>query len=199
MTATGCAPGVWSSLAREQPPAGRLDAEHVEEVAGDDEAAHELRRVAGVKAGGDAAPARQRLERRRMVAQRLVLRIGEDPAGPPVHVDEALAVRHRQALEERGVDQAEHRGVGADAERQRQHGGDRESRLLAQHPCGVAQIVEEPDRRGRRAPAPPAAAAGCAPAAARRIRRASASWPSSSSSASRRASSAEAPSARSCS
>ena len=66
--------------AREQPSAGRLDAEHVEEVAGDDEAAHELRRIAGVEAGGDAAPARQRLERRRMVAQRCVLRIGEDSA-----------------------------------------------------------------------------------------------------------------------
>ena len=78
-----------------------------------------------------------------MVAQRFVLRIGEDSARPAVHVDEAFALRYRQALEERGVDEAEDRGVGADAQRQRQHGGDGESRLLAQHAGRVAQVVKD--------------------------------------------------------
>ncbi len=78
-----------------------------------------------------------------MIPQRFVLRIRKDPAGPPVHVDEPFAIRHRQALEEGRVDQAEHRRVGADSQGQRQHGGDRESRLLAQHPDGVAQVVKE--------------------------------------------------------
>ena len=53
---------------------------------------------------------------------------------------EALCVRVRQRAQQHGVDHAEDRGAGADAERDR-HGGDRgEPQVLAQSARGVGEI-----------------------------------------------------------
>ena len=114
----------------------------VEEVAGDDQAVHQFGRVPGVEARADAAPAGQAHEVLRVVAQRGVHRIREHTAVAAGDVGEAGGIAHRQALEQRRVDEAEDRGVGADAERQRQDDGDGEAGLAAQHPGGVAEILE---------------------------------------------------------
>ena len=45
-------------------------------------------------------------------------------------------------LSKRGVDEAEDGGVGADAERQREHGDGREPGALGQHAQAVAQILK---------------------------------------------------------
>jgi len=60
-----------------------------------------------------------------------------------VHIDEAVPVGDGQPLQQRGVDQAEDRGVRADAEREREDGRDGKSRLFAQHPRRVAYVVPE--------------------------------------------------------
>ena len=67
----------------------------------------------------------------------------------------------RQRPEEQGVHEPEHRGVQADAARQRQHRDPGEQRIAAQRPRGVAQVLpgagERPlvrdAGRGRRLPA----------------------------------------------
>ena len=56
--------------------------------------------------------------------------------------DEIVGVRIRQRPQQHGLDDGEHRGVGADAERQRQDGGDREQRLPAEQTNTVPQVVE---------------------------------------------------------
>jgi hypothetical protein len=58
---------------------------------------------------------------------------------------------------EEGVDQTEHRGVGADAKGQGQDGDEREAGRSAEPAGGVAEIVEE----GGRGPYDPWARAGC--------------------------------------
>jgi len=50
---------------------------------------------------------------------------------------------HRQRAQEQGVDQAEDRGVGADAERQRKRRDEREDRARYQHPGRVPQVTSE--------------------------------------------------------
>ena len=121
----------------------RLHAEHLEEVAGGDDARHELCGVARVEARHDAAPAGQSVEGPGVVAQHRVLRVRENAAGAAIHVDQPLGVRDRQPLEERRVDQAEDRGVRADPEREGEDGGRREARLLPQHARGVAQVLQQ--------------------------------------------------------
>ena len=83
------------------------------------------------------------------VAQRRVHRIREHAADvAAVNVDEAIAVGDGQPLKQRGVDEAEDRGVGADAERERQDGGDGKAWLLSQHARGVAHVLPEIAERG---------------------------------------------------
>ena len=185
---------------RQQPSARRgTDVEDVEEVAGDDQAVHQFGRVAGVEAGADAAPAGQAVEVLVVVAQGRVHRIGEHAAVAAGDIGEAGRVADPQALEQRGVDQAEDRGVGADAQRQGQHGGHGEAGLPAQHAGGVAQILERV-----RDPPRPGAPAGNRRRHVRLPQRracsaARVSWSRSSSRASRRASASATPSARSAS
>ena len=144
-------------VGRRQQPAARsgADAEDVEEVAGDNQAVHQFGRVAGIEARADAAPAGEAVEMLVVVAQRRVHRIGEHAAVAAGDVGEAGRVADPQALEQRGVDEAEDGGVGADAEGEGQHGGHREAGLPAQHAGGVAHVLEEsanpaaPGRAGR--------------------------------------------------
>ena len=56
--------------------------------------------------------------------------------------DEIVGVRIRQRPQQDGLDDGEDRGVGADAQRQRQNGGDREERLSAEQTNTVPQVVE---------------------------------------------------------
>ena len=121
-----------------------LEAEQVEEVARHDEAVDELGRVVGIEAGADAAPRRQSIERVSAVAQRGEHRVGEHAAdAAAVDVDEAIPVGDGQMLKQRRVDEAEDRGVRADAEGECQDGGEGKARLLAQHARGVARVQPE--------------------------------------------------------
>ena len=56
---------------------------------------------------------------------------------------QAIGLRKRQRLEQHAVDDAEDRGVGADAERQRDDRGEREGRRGAKLSRGVADVVPE--------------------------------------------------------
>src|SRR5262249_53179423 len=58
-------------------------------------------------------------------------------------VDELFAVTIRKRLEERPPEQREHRGVRADAERQRQHDGEAEAWRASNASQGEAQIAPE--------------------------------------------------------
>ena len=90
-----------------------------------------------------------------VVAQRCVHPIGEDAAVAAGDICEAGRITDPQGLEQRGVDQAEDRGVGADAEGEGQHGSHREAGLPEQHAGGIAHVLEEvrdpasPGRAGR--------------------------------------------------
>jgi hypothetical protein len=96
----------------------------------------------------------QPVEGGRVIAQRGVLRVGEDTvAGAAIHVDQPIRVGDREAPEQRRVHQAVDRRVRADAECQGEHRGSGESLLLPQHPSGVAQVVQDvPERPAPRRP-----------------------------------------------
>ena len=69
---------------------------------------------------------------------------GEDTAVLlPLHVDQPIAIGHRESLQECGVDDAEDGGVGADAEAERQYGREREGWLLPQRADGIAKVLPE--------------------------------------------------------
>jgi hypothetical protein len=57
--------------------------------------------------------------------------------------DDFLRAMQRQRAQPDDVKQLEDRGVGADAERQRQQRDDREPRTLAQHARAVANVLPE--------------------------------------------------------
>ena len=60
-----------------------------------------------------------------------------------VHRHYRGGVAHRKWAKKERVDEAEDRGVGADAEADRQQGHESESRALREHPHGVAQVVDQ--------------------------------------------------------
>ena len=57
--------------------------------------------------------------------------------------DEAIGVGVGERLQQHAVDDAEDRGDGAEAERQRERGDDQETRLFQQQAASVADIVNE--------------------------------------------------------
>jgi hypothetical protein len=75
--------------------------------------------------------------------QQIVARVGI------VDVDQLVAVGIRQCLQQQRVDDAEHRAVRADAERERQRGGEREARLRQQHAGAVAQVLQQMTQHGK--------------------------------------------------
>src|SRR4029079_879641 len=69
-------------------------------------------------------------------------RVGHDvPVRAVEDVVEAIALLDREPLQQCGVDQAEDRRVGADAEREREDRGGGEARVLAQHARGVNEAL----------------------------------------------------------
>jgi GNAT superfamily N-acetyltransferase len=57
--------------------------------------------------------------------------------------DDAVRVRIRKGLQQYGIHETEDRRVRADTERERQQGDDGDARCLAQHACGVAQVLND--------------------------------------------------------
>ena len=82
------------------------------------------------------------LEEQEQIWRKRELRIVQPGRGAP-HVHEAVRVRIRQRLEQDAVDDAEDRGRGGNAERQRQRRDEQELRFLAQGPCGFAEVMGE--------------------------------------------------------
>ena len=128
---------------RQQPPLRGVHAEHVEEVSGDDDAVDELGRVPGV-AGWRVMPPHAARPSNTCVPSRRAAYIGYEntPPLPAVRVDEPVAIVDGQALKQGRVDETEDRGVRADAERQRQNGGGRETRLLSEPARRVAESCQ---------------------------------------------------------
>src|SRR5215469_17605488 len=53
-----------------------------------------------------------------------------------------LSIRHTQWTQDKPIEDAEHYGIGANGQSQRQHGGDGESLRLAQLPKCIAEILQ---------------------------------------------------------
>ena len=127
----------------------RLHAKHAEEIRRDHLADDELwlARPAERKAGADMR--RHRLERLRTrsivfeVERGHAHHVGVRRVGVDVeHQHQAFLIGIREGPQQHGVDDAEHQRGGADAERQRQRGGQRESRGPQERPHGKSQILE---------------------------------------------------------
>ena len=82
----------------------------------------------------------------------------------PGEHDQLLRLRDGQGSEQHRIDDAEERRVGADAEREREQGDEREAFVLEQHPRPVAQVLKhfilqslrlQPERIPKRAQAAP--------------------------------------------
>ena len=135
-------------IVRTERPAGlEWRAEELEEIGADVARAELFREVspgviddAGVERGG-------LLDDLRLGAPMHELRRGRPgplPLSRGVHEHhEPVGLRHVHRPQQDGVDDRENGRVGADAERQRGQGGERERRVLAQHPDGQAQVFEE--------------------------------------------------------
>ena len=63
--------------------------------------------------------------------------------GEHLQLHEAVWVAYRQGTKQQVVDQAEERGVGADAERERERDDGREDRSLPEHSDGVPRVLHE--------------------------------------------------------
>ena len=130
----------------------RPHAEHVEVVAGGDDADDELGLAGRIHAGHDPAPGGQpALERAAAVAQLGVLGIRQDAAPVPGDLDEALRLADRERPEERGAHQAEDGGIRPDAEGEREDGGGGEPRVVPERARPVAQVARQ---AGEDAPRP---------------------------------------------
>src|SRR5262245_43614755 len=56
--------------------------------------------------------------------------------------DQSLRVIDRQRFQQHGVNQAEDRGVGPDAQRQRERGHASKAGMLQQHPRAITQVLK---------------------------------------------------------
>ena len=154
------------------------DAQHVEVVAGDNLAGELLRCIAALVGHHNGRKRRQAGERPRIAIVRIFEIRGARERRPRVgarrvHADGALWIGHRRVAKQDGVYGGEHRRIGADAQRHRQHDDERERRRVREHPEGVANIanqirqhVRSPAECGRRqwnpaGPAGDAAAKAC--------------------------------------
>ena len=125
-------------------PAHRgLHAQDVEQLRGHVEP---VRRPGGIDEGArGGAERREPAEAVFRPAQREVLRRREAAGlllgGRPDQPHQLGRFGERQRAEEQGVHEPEHRGVQADATRQRQHRDPGEQRIAAQRPRGAAQVL----------------------------------------------------------
>ena len=122
----------------------------------DTQSAEEIPAHAGVEAvlrklvrvGGDSAEKEvitgQSLERFRAIAQVDVIGIGQAPQSRAgrgrIDLDNPARIRNRQRTEQYRIDIAEHRGVGPDAQGERNDGYEREAGRLRQGPDGKAEV-----------------------------------------------------------
>jgi hypothetical protein len=77
-----------------------------------------------------------------------VVQIRKEPVAVPIghapgDLDDTVGVFERQRLQHKRVEDSEQRGVNADAERQRQHGNQREARFLRQRSRAKAQVLPQ--------------------------------------------------------
>jgi len=133
----------------EQASQRRARIEHGEEVLRDAPVADQLVPVGRLVGEAERLRGRHRRERRRArapvgeVAGCHVVALDAGLAVVLVQRDDALDVRERQPLEQDAIDRAEDRGVGADADAEREHRGDGERRRLAQRARRVAEVLEQ--------------------------------------------------------
>ena len=133
-----------------EPSERRLDAEHVEVIAGREIAPRPDGGAAPLEIDRRDAVADETIERRRAVAEVAVVgeRLGRMRA-LILHEEHAFGLRNRQRLQHERVDDAEDDGVRADAKRQREDRHERECRRARERADGIphvgAQIVEEPE------------------------------------------------------
>jgi hypothetical protein len=57
-----------------------------------------------------------------------------------LQLHQLLRVSHRQPPQHQRIDQAEDGGIGADAQRQRQHDDKREAWVFGEHPEGISNV-----------------------------------------------------------
>ncbi len=126
----------------------RTHVHRIEEVAADRHPDLPLRRLVGAigEAGDDEGIGNGIVEapgpvaqvdvvgiRKAAIAEAGIARLAE-------YGDHFAGAGHRQRPEDQPVGDAEHRGVGADANRDRQDGDGREARVLHQHPEAVLEV-----------------------------------------------------------
>ncbi len=134
---------------REGAAENRRDAEHVEEIMGHDADVHAIRFAALEQIEVHLVILDERVEgvRLRAVVVQLLNRDADRRAAGErrrfAHEHEAIAVRIRQRLQQNAVDEAEDRSVRADAERQREHGEQREPAILQQGPCAETKVAKQ--------------------------------------------------------
>ena len=144
-TITGC-PAEWLVVGRRQRASHRgADADHLEEVAGDERAEHHAPVDAAVDVGQlrvgvgeDVGLATERVELR--ARETLALAVG---GSRPLHGEHLVHVRHRIDAKQQRVEHRERHGDQAQPERHRGHDGEGDERSAPER----AQRVEDvPDR-----------------------------------------------------
>ncbi len=146
----------------QQAPGRRLHAEGGEEVAAHPEAAREPRLATLGQIEPRGAPREQVRERLLVGADLLPLRVGEPrmvvdevtgsaPLGQAdANLHEAVGILHRERAQPHGVHRLEDRGVGADAQREREERHEGEAGVEAQQPRAVAQVLPHGFEGGER-------------------------------------------------
>ncbi len=173
MTARGFAPSYLVFSRSKDTAHDRADAQHLEEIPGDQLGAHadgwrgtigdgeEIQFVNLILGGQHAGKDRV------VGAQFLKLGVGEALAGAAlggVHGSarfggigeqyQAGGVLDRQQAQHDGVDQAEDGSVGADAQRKGHDGGEGEAGTLAQHAAGILDVAQDRFHKGSGAHVP---------------------------------------------
>src|SRR5262245_8001445 len=81
-----------------------------------------------------------------VIPELLVSDVGEavaaSKAADVTEQDESLRIIDRQRFQQHGVNQAEDRRVGSDAQRQRERGHASKAAMLQQHPRGITQVLK---------------------------------------------------------
>ena len=133
----------------------RLEFEHIEEIAADGEPQLALRHLVAPRREarkGDGVRS-QTGEALCAISQIDVVAI-RDPVGGEeerlvgprrrgAHADDLIRMRHGQRSKDEAVGEAEHGRIGADANRDRRDGDQREAGVLHEHPRAVFQILEK--------------------------------------------------------
>ena len=145
----------------EEAAAGRRHAEHLEEVAADEDGL----RVSDLAARGEIEthrrPRQHAGERLLVGPEPLPLRVGQlgisgdDIAGAWLgagrpHLHELARVPHRERPQAHDVEQLEDRGVGADSQHERQQGHRREGAVVSQPSRRVAEVLPDGLDKGER-------------------------------------------------